>query len=424
MTMDRLIEKKKRTKRKLLKISALAVPIILILYLSMFGINKSSLNVKSEILTISIVEKAPFQEFIPVAGEVKPILSIYLDAVEGGQVVKIYHEAGSLLKKGEMILKLENTNLLLDIMYREAQAFEQSNNLRNSRLLLEQNRLSLNKAVAESEYETIKLKRNYERQKRLYEEGLISRQEYENTTDDYEYSMKKLDLSKETRDKELALRTQQIKQLDNSYKRMQVNLDTIKKKMENLIIKSPISGQLSTLNAEVGQSISAGMRIGQIDVLEGYKIKAKVDENYIDRVEVGKIGQFDFSEKMYSVKVKKIYPEVKNGAFDIDMEFIGKEPEGIKRGQTVYIRLQLSDVSESIVVPRGAFYQETGGNWIYVLDKSEKFATKRNIKLGRQNPAVYEVLDGLVPGEKVITSSYETFGNKERLVLDLSHNEN
>jgi HlyD family secretion protein len=418
MSMDKVLEKKKWTKKKVLKISIPAVIIFLVFYLAIFGVSKSTLNINQEILTISTVVKEPFQEYIPITGEVRPLLSIYLDAVEGGQVAKIFKEAGSLVKKGEPILKLENTNLLLDIMYREAQAFEQSNNLRNSRLLLEQNRFALDRDIADADFQLTKLKKNYERQKRLFEEGLISRQSFEDAEDEYEYAVVKMGLTKESSTKEITFREEQIKQLEVSLQRMQANLDVVKRKMESLIVKAPISGQLTSLNAEIGQSISVGTRFGQIDVLDGFKIRAQVDENYIDRVEIEKIGEFDFSEKVYKVKINKIYPEVKNGTFEVDMNFNGKEPEGIRRGQTVYVRLRLSDLSEAIVLSRGAFYQMTGGNWVYILDRSGKYATKRNIIIGRQNPQNYEILKGLNPGDRVITSSYDTFGDKERLILD------
>jgi HlyD family secretion protein len=417
MGMDRKIEKKKWPPKKIAAYAAGGLFVILVLYVFLFRLSKSTLNVKTERITVSTVTRGPFQEFIPVMGNVLPINTFYLNAVEGGRVEEIYLEAGSFVKKGDKILRLANTNLLLDIMWREAELFQQSNNLRNTRLSMEQYRLQLNQDLAAVENELQQQKRTYERYKELVKDNLISKHEYELAKDQYDYLIKNKELTIESQQNDLEFRQGQIDALEASLKRMQDNLEIVKQKQENLTIKAPISGHLTALDAEIGQSKSPGQPLGQIDVLEGFKVRAAIDEHYIARVETGRKGEFDFAGKSYRLVVKKIFPEVKEGRFEVDMDFVGKEPEEITRGQTLHIRLELGDISEAILLPRGGFYQTTGGNWAYVVDQSENVATKRKIRLGRQNPQVFEVLEGLEPGDRVITSSYESFGNMDRLVL-------
>ena len=417
MGMDRKIEKKKWPPKKIAWLASVGIFVFVVAYVFLFKLNKSTLNVETERLTISTVENGPFQEYIPVMGNVLPINTFYLDAVEGGRVEEIYLEAGTFIKKGDKILKLANTNLLLDIMWREAELFQQSNNLRNTRLSMEQYRLRLRQELAEIENQLRQQKRVYERYKELAKESLISKHEFELAQDQYEYLIKRRELAIESQKNDLEFRQAQIDALEASLKRMQDNLDIVKQKQENLTIRAPVSGHLTALKAEIGQSKSPGERLGQIDVLEGFKVRAAIDEHYIARVETERAGEFDLSGHSYKLVVKKIYPEVREGSFEVDLEFVGDEPQGITRGQTLHIRLELGDISEAMLLPRGGFYQTTGGNWVYVVDDSEQIATKRRIKLGRQNPQVYEVLEGLQPGERVITSSYESFGNMDRLVL-------
>lgn len=417
MGMDRKIEKKKWPPKRIAGLAAVGLFVILVLYVFLFRLSKSTLNVKTERITISTVTRGPFQEFIPIMGNVLPINTFYLNAVEGGRVEEIYLEAGTLVKEGEGILKLANTNLLLDIMWREAELFQQSNNLRNTRLSMEQYRLRLNQDLAEVNNQLRQQKRTYERYTELVKDNLISKHEYELAQDQYEYLIKKKELTIESQRNDLEFRLGQIDALEASLQRMQDNLEIVKQKQDNLTIKAPVSGHLTALNAEIGQSKSPGQPLGQIDVLEGFKVRAAIDEHYIARIETGRTGEFDFAGKSYGLVVKKIYPEVIEGRFEVDMEFVDAGPEGITRGQTLHIRLELGDISEAILLPRGGFYQTTGGNWAYVVDESENVATKRKIRLGRQNPQVFEVLEGLGPGDRVITSSYESFGNMDRLVL-------
>ena len=417
MGMDRKIEKKKWPPKRIAGLAAVGLFVILVLYVFLFRLSKSTLNVKAERITISTVTRGPFQEFIPIMGNVLPINTFYLNAVEGGRVEEIYLEAGTFVKEGDGILRLANTNLLLDIMWREAELFQQSNNLRNTRLSMEQYRLRLNQDLAEINNLLRQQKRTYERYKELVKDNLISKHEYELAKDQYEYLIKRKELTIESQENDLEFRLSQIDALEASLKRMQDNLEIVKQKQENLTIRAPVSGHLTALNAEIGQSKSPGEPLGQIDVLEGFRVRAAIDEHYIARIETGRTGEFDFAGKSYGLVIKKIYPEVIDGRFEVDMEFVDGGPEEITRGQTLHIRLELGDISEAILLPRGGFYQTTGGNWAYVVDESENVATKRKIKLGRQNPQVFEVLEGLGPGDRVITSSYESFGNMDRLVL-------
>jgi len=418
MSMDQIIKKKKWPAKRIITYVAAGAFILLVLYLLIFQTNRSTLNIDSEKLTISTVERGPFQEFIPVMGEVLPVQTIFLDVEEGGLVEKIFIEAGSAVKKGDKILKLSNTSLLMDIMYREAELFQQINNLRNTRLLFEQSRLALERDLADFDFQVEKQKRKFASYQSLFEEKLISRHDFEDTRDEYEMVKNKRRLAAESQEKELDFRQQQIVQLGDAVKRMEDNLQVAKSKLDNLTLRAPITGILTSLPVEPGQSKSPGERLGQIDAPEGFKARAMIDEFYIDRIQKGKPGQFELSGGTYRMVVSRVYPEVREGKFSVDLEFPGTQAPGIRRGQTLHIRLELSDVSEALLLPRGGFFQKTGGNWVFVLEPDGKTAIKREIRLGRQNPDVFEVLDGLRPGERAITSSYDNFGDNERLVLE------
>lgn len=415
--MDRKIEKKKWTPKKIATYSVGILIFLFLVYSFLLGEGGSKLNVKTERLTISSVSRGPFQEFIPVTGNVVPIKTVYLDAVEGGRVETKFIEEGTLVQKGDRILKLDNTNLHLDIMYREAELFQQINNLRNTRLDMERTSLNLQTQLVELDFKLREAKRMYERNKMLFEKNLISRLEYEQSQDEFQYLARSRELTIKTHHQDSLFRVSQIQQLESSVKRMQENLEIIKTKLENLVIKAPITGQLTSLNGEIGESKSPGERLGQIDVLDSFKVRVDVDEHYIARIEIGKGGSFEFAGQSYDLEIRKIYPEVLNGRFGVDMYFTDDVPQGIRRGQTLHIRLALGDLSEAILLARGGFYQKTGGQWVYVIDKSGDFAVRRPIRLGRQNPQHFEVLEGLQPGEQVITSSYDTFGDNDKLVL-------
>lgn len=417
MGMDRKIKRKKWPPKRIAMYAAIGIFVIVVLYVLLFKMSKSTLNVRAERLTISTVERGPFQEYIPVVGTIIPKYQHFLTADEGGRVEEIYVVAGTMVKQGDKLLKLDNTNLIIDIMWREAEFIRASDNLRSTRLSMEQYRLRLKQELADVESRLQQQKRVYERYSELVKDDLIAQHEYELAKDQYEYLIKLKELTIESQKSDLEFREAQINALESSLARMESNLVILKQKQENLIVRAPISGHLTRLEAEIGESKGAGQEIGQIDVLEGFKYRAAIDEHYIARIELGRTGQYEFAGQTGKLEVKQIYPEVRDNRFEVDMEFVGKEPQGIRRGLTLHVKLELGDVDESLLLPRGGFEQTTGGNWVYVLDEAENIATKRRIKVNRYNPDFYEVLEGLQPGERVITSSYESFGNMERLIL-------
>jgi HlyD family secretion protein len=415
--MDRKIEKKKWPPKKIAMIAAGVLFFSFLLYSFIWGDSSSKLNVNTERITISTVKMAPFREFIPVTGTVQPIKTIFLDAIEGGKVDTVFKEAGNFVKAGDKILRLANTNLLISISNQDAMVVEQGNLLTNTKFNLERNRIQNRRRIIDLEYNVQRLKRQYERNKQLFEKNLIPQSEFEATEDEYNYQVKLNELTIESVRSDSIFQEIQVGQLERSLERLQENLQIARRRLDELVIKAPVTGQLTSLNAEIGESKSQGQRLGQIDVLDGFKVVAAIDEHYLPRVEIGQSGEFDFAGQTYQLKTTKIYPEIRDGRFDVDMEFDGKEPDGIRRGQTVYIRLQFSGLTDQILLSLGGFYQKTGGQWVYVLDPSEDFATKRKIRLGRKNTQVFEVLEGLQPGEKVITSSYDNFGDIDKLIL-------
>ncbi|MFZ5980776.1 MAG: efflux RND transporter periplasmic adaptor subunit [Candidatus Zixiibacteriota bacterium] len=415
--MDRIIEKKKWPPKKIAWLASGAVLVLLIIYTLISTTAGSTYRVDSTRLTVAEVTQGEFQEFITFTGAAMPIRSVFLDATEGGSVTEVFVENGTFVNVGDRILQLDNTDLHLDIMYREAQLFEQINNLRNTRLAMEQNSLSLRGDMLEIDHQIDDARRDYEQSVKLLEKNLVSQNEFDRAKENYDYWMKRRELTLETQRQDSLLRTIQIEQLEASVERMQVNLGVVKQKLENLVVRAPISGQLTSLDAEVGELKSRGTRLGQIDVLESFKIRAPVDEYYIARVNEGQTATTEINDVTYNLSVKKVYTEVRDGRFQIDMEFDGQAPDDIRRGQSVQVRLMLGDLEDAVLLPRGGFYQKTGGNWIYVLDESNKFAVKREISIGRYNPKVYEVLDGLQPGERCIISSYENFEDFDRIVF-------
>jgi len=415
--MDRKIEKNKWPPKKIVIYIGITTILILLIFQIFFSDKSSRLNVNQERIVITSVYEGEFQEFIPVIGTVVPIKTNYLDAIEGGTVETIYLRAGSFVKKGDPILKLANTNLLLDIMYREAELFQQSNNMRNTRLAMEQNALNIKAQLLDIEFEIRNAKREYKNSRSLINDNLISAQEFEIAEDQYKYLTDKRELMLLSYHQDSVYREIQLNQIAVSLKRMESNLDIVKDNMNNLVLKAPVTGQLTSLNAEIGESKSKGERLGQVDVLDGFKILITVDEYYLSRVAIGQKGTFTFDGEQNELIVAKVYPEVINGRFEVDMEFVSDEPEGIRRGQSQHIRLELGDPSEGILLARGGFFQKTGGQWVYLVNESEDFAVKQSIRLGRQNSEVFEVLEGLKPGDKVITSSYESFGDIEKLML-------
>lgn len=416
--MDRKLEKKTWTKRRIIYASSIAVFIVFVLYVLVFSDQSSKLNVEKDKIIISTVEHAPFQEFIPITGTVQPIQTFYLDVAEGGRVVKKFVEDGAFVNEGDPIIKLDNVQTTLNIMYNEANLFQQINNLRGTRLQMEQSRLNLQGQLLDIQYQLLEQQRVFESNKRLYEKNLISKFEFDRSKEQYELTKHKRDLTRETARQDSLFRLQQIEQLETSVAQMQNNMNITKSQLENLTVKAPIKGQISALIAEIGESIAPGQNLGQIDVIDSFKVRAEIDEHYIARVNVGQRGEFTFAGKDYQLEIKNVYPQVSNGRFEVDMHFVNKQPEGIRRGQTLHIKLNLSDEKVATTIARGGFYQTTGGQWVFVVDPSGKFAVKRNIKLGQQNSQVFEVIEGLKPGEKVITSSYDNYGDIEKLILN------
>jgi len=416
--MDRKIKKKKLTAKRIISILLATGFLAFCLYQLVFGDYSTQLNVKRERITISTVHEGPFQEYIPVIGTVITKKSIYLDAVEGGRVEKRFIEAGDFVKKGQNILTLANTDMLLDIMTREAEFFQLNNDLRNARLIMEQNELDLRSQLLELDYKIKRLKQKYLREKKLMNKKIIAAVQYEDTKTEYEYLRQKKELTRRTFDHDTRFRKHQIKQIEASLKRMEANLKIAKQKLADLTLKAPVAGHLTALNAEIGESKKQGERLGQIDILDGFKVRVPVDEHYLARINTGQHGEFAFDEKTNQLTISKIDPEVRDGRFEIDMTFEGAQPEGITRGQTLHIRLELGNLSIAVLLPRGGFYQRTGGQWVYLVNDAGEFAIKRKINLGRQNPVVFEVLAGLHPGERVITSSYDNYDdNIDKLIL-------
>ena len=415
-SMDRKIDKKKWPPKKIALVAGAALFVIFAVY-AILGERGSRLNVDADKITISEVTRGPFQEFIPVNGTVQPIQTFYLDAVEGGRVETRFVEAGAFVRKGDPILRLNNTNLQLEVMYREALSYEQINNARNTRITIDQNTIRVRQEMADVDLGLQKARKAFVRDSALVSRQLISDLEFKLTSDDYNYWLKRKEISLENSRQDSLLRHNQIGQVEESIKRLGANIDMTRRNLANLTIKAPITGQLSSLNAEIGQSKTPGERLGQIDVIDSFKVRVAVDEFYISRINTGQTGEFDFAGGTHKLIIKKVYPEVREGRFEVDMEFVNKAPQGIRRGQTLQIRLELGDLAEATLVPRGGFYQKTGGQWIFVVDGSSGSAVKRALKLGRQNPRVFEVLEGLQPGERVVTSSYDNFGDVDRLVL-------
>ncbi|UOG73045.1 efflux RND transporter periplasmic adaptor subunit [Hymenobacter tibetensis] len=414
--MDVPIQKKTWTLRKLLLLAGvvLVMGLLAVSFFSTAGPTK--LNVDPERITISEVTKGTFQEFISIDGTVMPIKTIYLDATEGGTVKNILVEDGATLTPGQPIIQLANTDLQLEMVNRETAVFDLMNNLQNTRNLMQQNRIQQLNQFADTDYKLREAKRIYELNKNLYEQKVISRQEFNESQNTYQYQVRKRQLTKQTLLQDSVAMRQQINQMQESVGRMQSNLALMHKKMDDLTIKAPVAGRITSLNAEIGELKARGQRIGQIDMLNGLKVRANIDEYYISRIFPGQKGEFTLEGKRYELAVKKIYTQVTKG-LQVDMEFTKETPPSVRRGQTLQVRLALSDQTQAVLVPKGGFNQKTGGNWIFKVSENGATAYKADIRLGRQNPEYFEVLEGLKPGDKVVTSSYEGYEDMGELVL-------
>lgn len=415
--MDKIIEKKRWSNRRIFTLSGVGALTILILTGYYFTSGKSKLNVDAERLTIGDVRTGPFQEYIPVNGIVLPLTTIYLDAVEGGRVEERFVEDGAIMRKGQPILRLSNTDLQLGLVTQKTNVYNLLTQMQISKNAAQQNTVSKLNQLADVESQFKEAERLYELNKKLYEEKVVSRQEFLKTKNEYEYLLEKRKLSKQILSQDSVSNQQQLNQARQLYEGSQDALKVMSQKVEDLVVRAPVDGQLTSLDAEVGQSKNKGERLGQIDVIGGYKVRADIDEHYISRIFPGLTGEFDYNHKTYQLTIKKVYSQVNNGRFQVDMEFEQEVPEGVRRGQSLQIRLTLSDQTSALLLPKGGFYQQTGGNWIFKLSDNGKKAYKANIRIGRQNPDYYEILEGLNAGDKVITSNYEAFGEAHELIL-------
>jgi HlyD family secretion protein len=415
--VDRVIAKKRWTKKRLLTIAGIGAVVFLIGASYYFTAGKRRLNVDKERISINEVINGPFHEFIPVNGVVLPVTTIYLDASEGGRVEERYVEDGAVMKKGEPILRLSNTDLELSLVNQETSVYNLLTQMQISQNAARQNTINKLNQMTDVESALREAERIYKLNKGLYEQKVIGLQEFKQAENNYNYQLEKRRLNKEVLKQDSFSVKQEVEQARQSYARTRNALDVMRKKVGDLIVRAPVDGQLTSLDAEYGQSKNKGDRLGQIDVLTGFKVRVDVDENYISRIYTGLTGGFTFDKKDYKLKIKKVYTQVTNGRFQVDMEFVGEVPQGIRRGQTLQIHLTLSEESQAILLAKGGFYQQTGGNWVFKVSESGKTAYKTDIQINRQNPDYYEVVKGLKPGDMVVTSSYENYGNVQELVL-------
>ena len=418
--MDRPIEKKKGIA---LAFTSKALPYwfgafmaAFILWL-IFRDDSSTLRVNAETLTISEVHAGEFNDYIRLSGQVQPMTTVQLSPRESGIVEQIVIEEGAPVKAGDVIIILSNDDLDLEILNSEANLAEKENALRNTMIQMEQEKMLLKLNIVELKTEVARKGRALESQKRLFDDGLIGKEEYMRSEEDYVLYCKKLEVNMAKAEQDSIYRSVQIQQMQESLKNMKLNMERIRLRKENLAVKAPIDGELGLLDVVLGQSVGSGMKIGQINDMDNYKIEVLIDEHYIDRVNPGLTATFERQNETYGATIRKVYPEVRAGKFQADFKFSDEQPANIRTGQTYYLNLQLGQPESAILIPRGTFYQKTGGKWIYVVSPEGDKAVKREIRIGRQNPQYYEVLEGLEPGEKVITSGYDNFGDNEVLVF-------
>ncbi len=416
-SMDRKIEKKKGIQKKHIIYAAIGIAMVILFYMAFFADRTSTYKVEKDKLIIETITEDQFNDYITVPGTVEPITIIYLDAQEGGRVEEKLIEEGAMVREGDIILKLSNPDLHLNILDSEAQLAEKENFLRNTQVTMEQERISIKRELINLKYDIERKDRVFKQNEILIKDNLISREEYIRSKEDLDMAKQSRELFIERQRQDSIFRSVQVSTITFNLENMRKNLQLVRQRAENLNVRAPVDGQLGQLVPEIGQSISRGANMGQINVLTSYKVVAQIDEHYIDRVRTQLTATLDRQGSEFGLIVKRVYPEVRNGTFKIDMIFRDSMPDNIRTGQTYYTSLQLGQPKVSVLVPIGGFFQETGGQWIFVLDPTESFATRRNISIGRKNPRFYEVLEGLKPGEKVIVSGYETFGKNEKLIL-------
>ena len=418
--MDRKIESKKGiaqpSSKKKLPYWLGGLVVVFVAYLLLRS-DLRTFRVNADTLTVSEVISGEFNDYIRVSGQVQPMTTIQVSPLESGVVHEIFLEEGAQVKAGDKILELKNENLDMQILNSEADLAEKENLLRNTLISMEQEKLSVHQEMLQLETDVKRNRRAYEAQKQLYQEELIAREEYLRAEEDYDLAKSRLELVKNRAVQDSLYRNIQVKQMQESLSNMRVNMQMIRRRKEHLILTAPIDGELGLLDVVLGQSVSSGMKIGQINNLSSYKIEAQIDEHYIDRVMPGLEAQFERQDESYQAVIRKVYPEVRDGKFKADFKFDGTLPENIRTGQTYSLNLQLGQPEEAVMIPRGTFYQKTGGRWIYVVTEDGSKAYKREIRIGRQNPQYYEVLEGLEPGEEVITSGYDNLGDNDCLIL-------
>lgn len=415
--MDRPIKQKTWNTKRILTVAGIAGIVALIGASYYYTSGNSKLNVDAERISIFEVKEDTFQEFIPINGSVMPISSIYLDASVGGRVEEKYVEDGAHLHKGDPIMRLSNTDMELNLVQNETQVLNLLTQAQIAQTNAQQASISNKNQMAEVESAFREAERVYNLNKKLLAEKAIGTQEYEKSLNDYKYQKERIGLTQQILKQDEVSNAQKLSQDRKTYQRTQEALELMRKKVGDLILRAPVDGQLTSFDAEVGQNKNPGERLGQIDVLTGFKVRADIDEHYINRIFPDLKGQFTIGSKSYELKIKKVYTQVKDGRFQVDMEFVGEVPQGIRRGQTLTIRLALSDETKAILLAKGGFYQQTAGNWIFKLDKNGNTAYRTDIQLGRQNPEYYEVLNGLKPGDKVVVSSYETYDKIQELSI-------
>ncbi|MBL7950593.1 MAG: efflux RND transporter periplasmic adaptor subunit [Flavobacteriales bacterium] len=413
--MDRALDPRPARRKRLIVIGCIGGVGLFSAIVWAGSFSTSRVRVEAAKVSIGTVQKGLFKEFIPVTGTVQPIQTVFLDALEGGTVKQRFVEDGHMVKAGEPIIELNNPQLHMDAINREAQLLDQQNNLRNTRLAMDQQTTRLKDDLLNLDKELKRMERDQVIDERLVKDALLAQNTFLSNKENLEYMREKRKLLAANVRSDSLFRQSQVGSITNNLQLIDQNLRFLRENLQNLVIKAPIDGQLSGLNVELGQTKQRGERIAQIDVLQRFKVRARIPEHYVSRVSIGLQGTFTHAGREHAVEVFKVYPEVSNGEFDVDLRFIGEKPE-VRRGQTFQVRLQLSEDMEVVILPRGPFFQDTGGQWVYVVD-AEGTAAKREVKLGRQNPDMYEVIDGLVPGDRVVTSRYNAFNNADELII-------
>lgn len=416
--MDKKIAKKTWTLKRIATYGGISLLVIFVAYQFIFADRRSKLVVEKDKITISDIRMGQFKEYIPQTGEVQPSRTVYLDALEGGNIKRVVRESGSVVKKGDLIMEISNLNREIAVLQQEAQLVESINRSRDTRLGILRNDLDQRQALAQIDNQLAILRPQYERQLKLYEKKLIAKQDFERTEADFKYNIDRRKFTYEAYKRDSLGRVQSLKDIDISEDRMKQNLVSVRTILENLNIKAPIDGQLSTqTHWEIGQAINTGQRLGQVDIVGSYKVRVPIDELYLPRINTGLTATTDFAGKTYSLVITYVYPNIVGGRFEVDMEFQGETPQGLRRGQSLRMRIELGQPSEELLLPMGGFYKDTGGNWVFILEGEDR-AVKRDVRLGRKMGSEYfEVLEGLKPGDRVITSSYENFGTNEVLIL-------